>query len=65
MTRGNTPNLVLKRMQGHFLNIPPLEKKKTERLKLRLKTTLRSLYKKENLKPEIKPMTENLRDDLY
>ena len=52
-------------MQGHFLNIPPLEKKKTERLKLRLKTTLRSLYKKENLKPEIKPMTENLQDDLY
>ena len=26
MAGGNTPNLVLKRMQGHFLKIPPLKK---------------------------------------
>ena len=26
MTGGNTPNLVLKRIQGHFVKIPPLNK---------------------------------------
>ena len=26
---------------------------------------LRSIYKKENFKPEIKPMIENLQDELY
>ena len=30
-----------------------------------LKRTLRNLCKKENFKPEIKPMIENLQDDLY
>ena len=26
VTGGNTPNLILKRMQGHFLKIPPFKK---------------------------------------
>ena len=26
MTGGNTPNLVLKRIQGHFVKMPPLNK---------------------------------------
>ena len=26
---------------------------------------IQNLYKKENFKPEIKPMTENLQDELY
>ena len=30
----------------------------------RIKNRLKSLYKKENFKPEIKPMIENLRDEL-
>ena len=30
-----------------------------------LKRILRNLCKKENFKPEIKPMIENLQDDLY
>ena len=30
-----------------------------------LKRRLRNLYKKENFKPEIKPMIENLQDELY
>ena len=29
-----------------------------------LKRRLRNLYKKENIKPEIKPMIENLQDEL-
>ena len=41
---GNTPNLVLKRILVHFLKIPPLQK---------------ILHKKENFKPNIKPMMEN------
>ena len=31
----------------------------------RLKKRLRNLYKKENFKPEIKPMINNLQDELY
>ena len=61
MTDRKIPNLVLKRILEIFLNIPPLKKilefqdwKKTAKL-----------IQKENVKPEINPMTENLQDELY
>ena len=55
MNGGKIPNLILKIMLELFLKIPPL---KTER-------RLQNLCKKENFKPEIKPMIENLQDELY
>ena len=63
MTGDETPNVVLKRM----LELPP---KKIPPLKkilkfLRLIKRLQNLSKKENFKPEIKPMIENLQDELY
>ena len=54
VTGGNTPNLVSKKMLRYFLKIPLLKK-----------IRLQNLYKKENFKPEIKPMIENLQDELY
>ena len=61
VTGGNTPNLVLKRMLRYFLNIPQLKKIYNFKNEIRLQ----NLYKKENFKPEIKPMIENLQDELY
>ena len=63
MTGDETPNVVLKRM----LELPP---KKIPPLKkilkfLRLIKRLQNLSKKENFKPEIKSMIENLQDELY
>ena len=62
MIGGKIPNLLLKRMLELSLKIPPLKKilnfqdwKKTAKL----------LYEKENFKLEIKPMTENLQDEVY
>ena len=54
VTGGNTPNLVSKKMLRYFLKIPLLKK-----------IRIQNLYKKENFKPEIKPMIENLQDELY
>ena len=59
MTGGNTPNLVLKRMLRYFLNIPQLKKIYNFKNEIRLQ----NLYKKENFKPEIKPMIENLQNE--
>ena len=42
-------------------NSPTQENTAVFRTKIRLK----NLYKKENFKPEIKPMIENLQDELY
>ena len=50
-----------KTMLGHFPLSTTQENIKTSRLKMRL----RKLYKKENFTPEIKPMIENLPDELY
>ena len=62
MTGGNTPNLVLRGMLGHFLKIQPLKKI----LEFQdWKKRLRSSYRKWNFKPEIKPMIEDLQDELY
>ena len=55
MTGENTPFLVLKRMLGHSLKIPPLKK-----MKLPQKKT-----KKQTNKLGIKPMIENVQDELY
>ena len=62
VTCGNSTNLVLKKKQRHFLKIPP--PKKILECKEWTKT-LQSLYKKENFKPEIKPMIKNLQEKLY
>ena len=61
VTGGNTPNLVLKRMLRYFLNIPQLKKIYNFKNEIRLQ----NLYKKENFKPEIKPMIANLQEELY
>ena len=62
MTGGNTPNLLLKGMEGHFLDILPL-KKILEFFQTEKKTM--NLIQKETFKPEIKPMNENLQDKFY
>ena len=58
MTGGKTLNLVLKMLEL-FL------KTHGNIIISMLKRKLRNLYKKENFKPEIKPMIENLQDELY
>ena len=53
-----TLNLVLKKMLERFLKIQ-------ENIRISvLKRKLQNLYKKGNFKPEIKPMIENLQDEL-
>ena len=68
VTGGRIPNLVLKRMLELFLKVPPL-KKILEQYRIRkyqnTEGRLQNLYEKENSKPEIKPMIENLQDGLY
>ena len=62
MTVGNTPNLVLRGMLGHFLKIQPLKKI----LEFQYwKKRLRSSYRKWNFKPKIKSMIEDLQYELY
>ena len=58
MTGGKTLNLVLKKMLEIFLKIEG-----NIRI-LILKRKLQNLYKKGNFKPKIKPMIENLQDEL-
>ena len=58
MTGGKTLNLILKKMLELFLKI-----QENIRISI-LKRRLQNLYKKENFKPEIKPMVENLQDEL-
>ena len=60
MTGAKILNLVSKGILKLVLKIPPL-KKIIEFEKKRL----RNLYKKENFKPEIKPMIAKLQDELY
>ena len=61
VTGGNTPTLVVERMKGHFLkNSTPQENIRISRLR---KTT--KLIQKENFKPEIKAITENIQDEFY
>ena len=58
MTGGNTPTLVVERMKGHFLkNSTP------QRILEFLEAT--KLIQKENFKPEIKAITENIQDEFY
>ena len=58
MTGVKTLNLVLKKMLEISLKI-----QENIRISI-LKRRLQNLYKKENFKPEIKPMIENLQDEL-
>ena len=58
MTGGKTLNLVLKKMLEAFLKI-----QENIRISI-LKGKLQKLYKKENFKPEIKTMIENLQEKL-
>ena len=51
MNGGSTPNLVLKRMLKYLLRIPQIR--------------LQNIHKKENFTSKIKPMIENLQDELY
>ena len=62
MIGGKIPNLLLKRMLELFLKIPPLKKMLNFQ---DWKKTAKLLYEKEKFKPEIKPMTENLQDEVY
>ena len=58
MTGEKTPNLVLKKMLELFLKIQ-------ENLRISiLNRRLQNMYKKENFKPEIKPIIDNLQDEL-
>ena len=62
VTSWNKPNLVLKRMEGYFLNIPTLKKL----LEFQdWKKDNEAYTKKWNFKPEIKPLIENLQDEFY
>ena len=56
-----TPNLVLKRMLELFLKAPPL--KKILEFQNQKKKTMK-LVQKENFKPKIKAMIENLQNEL-
>ena len=58
MTGRKTLNLVLKKMLEPYLKI-----QENSRISI-LKRRLQNLYKKENFKPKIKPMIENLEDGL-
>ena len=59
MPDGETANLVLKRMLELFLKVPPLKKLEFQNQKKK------AFVQKENVKPKIKPMIENLQDELY
>ena len=61
MPDGETADLVLKRMLGLFLKVPPLKKLEFRDQKKKTMTCAQ----KENFEPKIKPMIENLRDELY
>ena len=58
MTAVKTLNLLLKKMLELFLKI-----EENIRISI-LKRILQNVYKKENFRPEIKPMIENLQDEL-
>ena len=62
MPDGETANLVLKRMLELFLKVPPL--KKILEFQNQKKKTMK-LVQKENLEPKIKPIIENLQNELY
>ena len=47
--------------KNSFLKIPPLEKI----LEFQDRKKTRKLYKKENFKPEFKPVIENLQDEVF
>ena len=62
MTCENTPNLALKKMLQNFLKLPPLKKI----LEFQdWKKDCETYTKKEEFKPETKPIIENLQDELY
>ena len=61
VTGGNSPNIVLKRMLRYFLKTPPLNKI----LEFQNQKKTMKFVQKENFEPKIKPMIENLRDELY
>ena len=58
MTSRKTLNLALKKMLKRFPKI-----QENIRVSI-LKRRLQNFYKKENFKPEIKPMKENVQDEL-
>ena len=60
MSDGETANLVLKRILELFLKVPPLKKFEFQNQK----KTMKFLHK-ENFKPKIKPMIENLLEKFY
>ena len=60
MSYGETANLILKRMRELFLKVPPLKKLEFENQKKTM-----TFVQKENFQPKIKPMIENLQDELY
>ena len=55
-----TKDLVLKRMLAILLKVPPLKKLEFQNQKKTIK-----FVQKENFKPKIKPMIENLQNELY
>ena len=60
MSDGETSNLVLKRTLELFLKVPPLKKLEFQNQKKDYE-----ICTKENFEPKIKPMIENLHDELY
>ena len=59
MTGGKTQNLISKKILELFLKI-----QENIRISILKRRRLQKLYKKEHFKPEIKPMIENLQDEL-
>ena len=61
VTGGNSPNIVLKRMLRYFLKTPPLNKI----LEFQNQKKTMKFVQKENFEPKIKPIIENLQNELY
>ena len=61
MSGGETPNLVLKRMLELSLKVTPLKKM----LEFQNQKKTMKIVQKENFEPKIKPMIENLQNEIY
>ena len=61
MSGGETPNLVLKRMLELSLKVTPLKKM----LEFQNQKKTMKIVQKGNFEPKIKPMIENLQNEIY
>ena len=64
MSGGETPNLVLKTILELFLKVPPLNKILEFQKQKKKKKTMK-FVQKENWESKVKPINENLQNELY